>query len=117
MRQHGLDRRLRRPDRPGGYSASKGGIVGLTLPAARGLASRGVRVVTIAPQASSTPPCSLGLRAEQREALGTGIPFPSRLGSFAGTADLVDDVANPDAQRRDDRLDWGAADAAALTAY
>jgi 3-hydroxyacyl-CoA dehydrogenase/3-hydroxy-2-methylbutyryl-CoA dehydrogenase len=61
------------------YSASKGGIVGLTLPAARDLASRGVRVVTIAPGLFDTPLLA-ALPEEQREALGAGIPFPSRLG-------------------------------------
>ncbi len=61
------------------YSASKGGVVGLTLPAARDMASRGVRVMTIAPGLFDTP--LLGaLPEEQREALGAGIPFPSRLG-------------------------------------
>src|ERR671919_931000 len=61
------------------YSASKGGIVGLTLPAARDLAGRGVRVVTIAPGTFDTPLLA-ALPEEQREALGAGIPFPSRLG-------------------------------------
>src|SRR6266545_5507832 len=61
------------------YSASKGGIVGLTLPAARDLASRGVRVVTIAPGLFDTPLLA-ALPEEAREALGAGIPFPSRLG-------------------------------------
>jgi 3-hydroxyacyl-CoA dehydrogenase / 3-hydroxy-2-methylbutyryl-CoA dehydrogenase len=61
------------------YSASKGGIVGLTLPAARDLASRGIRVVTIAPGTFDTP--LLGaLPQEAREQLGAAIPFPSRLG-------------------------------------
>jgi 3-hydroxyacyl-CoA dehydrogenase / 3-hydroxy-2-methylbutyryl-CoA dehydrogenase len=61
------------------YSASKGGIVGLTLPAARDLAGRGIRVVTIAPGTFDTP--LLGaLPQEAREQLGAQIPFPSRLG-------------------------------------
>jgi NAD(P)-dependent dehydrogenase (short-subunit alcohol dehydrogenase family) len=61
------------------YSASKGGIVGLTLPAARDLASRGIRVLTIAPGTFDTP--LLGaLPEESREQLGAAIPFPSRLG-------------------------------------
>jgi 3-hydroxyacyl-CoA dehydrogenase / 3-hydroxy-2-methylbutyryl-CoA dehydrogenase len=76
------------------YSASKGGIVGLTLPAARDLSSRGIRVVTIAPGTFDTP--LLGaLPQEQREALGAQIPFPSRLGrpdEFAALAAHV--VAN-----------------------
>jgi 3-hydroxyacyl-CoA dehydrogenase / 3-hydroxy-2-methylbutyryl-CoA dehydrogenase len=77
------------------YSASKGGIVGLTLPAARDLASRGVRVVTIAPGLFDTPLLA-ALPAEQREALGAGIPFPSRLGRPEEYASLVAEiVANP----------------------
>jgi 3-hydroxyacyl-CoA dehydrogenase / 3-hydroxy-2-methylbutyryl-CoA dehydrogenase len=61
------------------YSASKGAIVGMTLPAARDLASAGIRVCTIAPGTFDTP--LLGaLPAEAREALGQSIPFPSRLG-------------------------------------
>jgi NAD(P)-dependent dehydrogenase (short-subunit alcohol dehydrogenase family) len=62
------------------YSASKGGIVGMTLPAARDLAGRGIRVVTIAPGTFDTP--LLGaLPEEAREQLGAAIPFPSRLGN------------------------------------
>ena len=61
------------------YSASKGGVVGLTLPAARDMASRGIRVNTIAPGLFDTPLLA-ALPQEQREALGAGIPFPSRLG-------------------------------------
>ena len=61
------------------YSASKGGIVGMTLPAARDLAVAGVRVCTIAPGTFDTP--LLGaLPEENRQALGQAIPFPSRLG-------------------------------------
>ena len=61
------------------YSASKGGIVGMTLPAARDLASAGVRVCTIAPGTFDTP--LLGaLSDEVRESLGRAVPFPSRLG-------------------------------------
>jgi 3-hydroxyacyl-CoA dehydrogenase/3-hydroxy-2-methylbutyryl-CoA dehydrogenase len=61
------------------YAASKGGIVGMTLPAARDLAGRGIRVVTIAPGTFDTP--LLGaLPQEAREQLGAQIPFPSRLG-------------------------------------
>jgi 3-hydroxyacyl-CoA dehydrogenase / 3-hydroxy-2-methylbutyryl-CoA dehydrogenase len=61
------------------YSASKGGIVGLTLPAARDLASRGVRVVTIAPGTFDTPLLA-ALPEEARAELGAQIPFPNRLG-------------------------------------
>jgi NAD(P)-dependent dehydrogenase (short-subunit alcohol dehydrogenase family) len=61
------------------YSASKGGIVGMTLPAARDLAVAGVRVCTIAPGTFDTP--LLGaLPEENRQALAAAIPFPSRLG-------------------------------------
>ena len=61
------------------YSASKGGIVGLTLPAARDLASRGVRVVTIAPGLFDTPLLA-ALPEEARAELGAQSPFPNRLG-------------------------------------
>jgi NAD(P)-dependent dehydrogenase (short-subunit alcohol dehydrogenase family) len=61
------------------YAASKGGIVGMTLPAARDLASRGIRVVTIAPGTFDTP--LLGaLPQDARDELGRAIPFPQRLG-------------------------------------
>jgi NAD(P)-dependent dehydrogenase (short-subunit alcohol dehydrogenase family) len=61
------------------YSASKGGVVGLTLPAARDLARLGIRVCTIAPGLFDTPLLA-GLPEEHRRALGEQIPFPSRLG-------------------------------------
>jgi NAD(P)-dependent dehydrogenase (short-subunit alcohol dehydrogenase family) len=61
------------------YAASKGGIVSMTLPAARDLASRGVRVMTLAPGLFDTPLLA-ALPEEARTALGAGIPFPSRLG-------------------------------------
>jgi NAD(P)-dependent dehydrogenase (short-subunit alcohol dehydrogenase family) len=61
------------------YAASKGGIVGLTLPAARDLSSVGVRVCTIAPGLVDTPLLA-GLPEEARTALAAGIPFPKRLG-------------------------------------
>src|SRR5260221_12617430 len=77
------------------YSASKGGIVGMTLPAARDMASRGVRVVTIAPGLFDTPLLA-ALPEEARAALGAGIPFPSRLGRPAEYAQLVQQiVASP----------------------
>jgi 3-hydroxyacyl-CoA dehydrogenase / 3-hydroxy-2-methylbutyryl-CoA dehydrogenase len=70
------------------YSASKGGIVGLTLPAARDLAGRGIRVMTIAPGTFDTP--LLGaLPEEARTELGQAIPFPSRLGEPAEFAALA----------------------------
>jgi 3-hydroxyacyl-CoA dehydrogenase / 3-hydroxy-2-methylbutyryl-CoA dehydrogenase len=61
------------------YSASKGGVVGMTLPAARDLAPAGVRVVTIAPGLFDTPLLA-ALPEDAREALGRSIPFPPRLG-------------------------------------
>jgi 3-hydroxyacyl-CoA dehydrogenase / 3-hydroxy-2-methylbutyryl-CoA dehydrogenase len=70
------------------YAASKGGIVGLTLPAARDLAGRGIRVNTIAPGTFDTP--LLGaLPQEAREELGRAIPFPARLGWPAEFAALA----------------------------
>src|SRR5204863_465824 len=61
------------------YAASKGGIVGLTLPAARDLARAHIRVVTIAPGTFDTPLLA-ALPEDAREALGAAIPHPSRLG-------------------------------------
>jgi NAD(P)-dependent dehydrogenase (short-subunit alcohol dehydrogenase family) len=61
------------------YSASKGGVVGLTLPAARDLSRLGIRVCTIAPGLFDTPLLA-GLPDEAREALGAQVPFPPRLG-------------------------------------
>jgi 3-hydroxyacyl-CoA dehydrogenase/3-hydroxy-2-methylbutyryl-CoA dehydrogenase len=61
------------------YAASKGAIVGMTLPAARDLADRGIRVCTIAPGTFDTPLLA-GLPAPAREALAQGVPFPRRLG-------------------------------------
>jgi NAD(P)-dependent dehydrogenase (short-subunit alcohol dehydrogenase family) len=70
------------------YAASKGGIVGLTLPAARDLASLGIRVVTIAPGLFDTPLLA-ALPDDTRQALGAGIPFPSRLGDPGEYAELA----------------------------
>jgi 3-hydroxyacyl-CoA dehydrogenase / 3-hydroxy-2-methylbutyryl-CoA dehydrogenase len=87
------------------YAASKGGIVGMTLPAARDMASRGVRVVTIAPGLFDTPLLA-ALPEEAREALGAGIPFPSRLGRPEEYARLVGQiVANPMLNGETIRLD------------
>jgi len=87
------------------YAASKGGIVGLTLPAARDLSSRGIRVVTIAPGTFDTP--LLGaLPQEARDELGKAIPFPQRLGNpdeFAALA--VHIVDNPMLNGETIRLD------------
>jgi NAD(P)-dependent dehydrogenase (short-subunit alcohol dehydrogenase family) len=62
------------------YSASKGGVVGMTLPIARDLASKGIRVVTIAPGLFDTPLLA-GLPEPARESLGKQVPHPSRLGN------------------------------------
>ena len=70
------------------YSASKGGIVALTLPVARELARSGIRVVTIAPGIMETP-MLLGMPAEVQESLGKMVPFPSRMGKPAEFAGLV----------------------------
>ena len=61
------------------YAASKGGIVGLTLPAARDLSRLGIRVCTIAPGLFDTPLLA-GLPEETRASLGAAVPFPPRLG-------------------------------------
>ena len=61
------------------YSASKGGVVGMTLPIARELARFGIRVVTIAPGLFDTPLLG-GLPEEARASLGQQVPFPPRLG-------------------------------------
>ena len=77
------------------YAASKGGVVALTLPAARDLARLGIRVCTIAPGLFDTPLLA-GLPEEARQALGAQIPFPSRLGHPAEYARLACHIAeNP----------------------
>ena len=87
------------------YAASKGGIIGMTLPAARDMASRGVRVVTIAPGLFDTPLLA-ALPEDARTALGAGIPFPSRLGRPDEYAKLVEQiVANPMLNGETIRLD------------
>jgi NAD(P)-dependent dehydrogenase (short-subunit alcohol dehydrogenase family) len=70
------------------YSASKGGVVGMTLPAARDLSSAGIRVVTIAPGLFDTPLLAM-LPPEARDSLGKSIPFPPRLGLPAEYAALA----------------------------
>ncbi len=62
------------------YSASKGGVVGMTVPAARDLAQLGIRVNTIAPGLFDTPLLA-ALPEPQRKALGDTVPFPQRLGT------------------------------------
>ncbi len=70
------------------YSASKGGVVGMTLPIARDLSRSGIRVVTIAPGLFLTP-MLLGLPKEAQDSLGKQVPFPSRLGKPEEYAQLA----------------------------
>ena len=73
------------------YSASKGGIVGMTLPIARDLARSGIRNMTIAPGIFGTP-MLFGMPKELQDALAAGVPFPSRLGTPADYAKLVHQI-------------------------
>ncbi len=87
------------------YSASKGGVVGMTLPIARDLASRGVRICTIAPGTFETPMLA-GLRDENRKVLEAQIPFPSRLGRPSEYAALARHIVeNPMLNGETIRLD------------
>jgi len=70
------------------YSASKGGVVGMTLPMARELARFGIRVMTIAPGIFWTPMVD-GMPESVQQSLSASIPFPSRLGKPSEFADLV----------------------------
>ncbi|MGW6403435.1 3-hydroxyacyl-CoA dehydrogenase [Streptomyces sp. NPDC055134] len=87
------------------YSASKGGVVGMTLPIARDLARTSIRVMTIAPGLFETP--LLGrLPQEARDSLGAQVPHPSRLGQPAEYAQLVEAiVTNPMLNGETIRLD------------
>jgi len=69
-------------------SASKGGIVGMTLAVARDLASNGIRNMTIAPGIFGTP-MLFGMPQEVQDALAASVPFPTRLGTPADCARLV----------------------------
>jgi NAD(P)-dependent dehydrogenase (short-subunit alcohol dehydrogenase family) len=73
------------------YAASKGGVVGMTLPAAREFARFGVRVMTIAPGLFHTPMVE-GLPPEVQHSLGEGIPYPQRLGQPEEYAALVEHI-------------------------
>jgi NAD(P)-dependent dehydrogenase (short-subunit alcohol dehydrogenase family) len=87
------------------YSASKGGVVGMTLPVARDLAQYGIRVNTIAPGLFDTQLLA-ALPEEARESLGATIPFPPRLGRPAEYALLVEQiVTNPMLNGETIRLD------------
>jgi NAD(P)-dependent dehydrogenase (short-subunit alcohol dehydrogenase family) len=70
------------------YSASKGGVVGMTLPIARDLSRNGIRCVTIAPGLFATP-MLLGMPQDVQDSLGRQVPFPSRLGKPDEYAALV----------------------------
>ena len=74
------------------YAASKGGVVGMTLPAARELARAGVRVMTIAPGLFHTPMVE-GLPPEVQQSLGASVPYPPRLGAPEEFAALVEHIA------------------------
>jgi len=87
------------------YSASKGGIVGMTLPVARDLADKAIRVVTIAPGLFLTP-LLMTLPQEALDSLGAQVPHPSRLGTPAEYAQLVASIiANPMLNGETIRLD------------
>jgi NAD(P)-dependent dehydrogenase (short-subunit alcohol dehydrogenase family) len=73
------------------YSASKGGIVAMTLPAARDLARYGIRVMAIAPGIFETP-MLMGLPDSVRDSLGKSVPYPPRLGRPAEYANLVQQI-------------------------
>lgn len=70
------------------YSSSKGGVVGLTLPAAREFSQFGIRVMTIAPGIFATP-MLMALPQDAQDSLGASVPFPKRLGQPREYADLV----------------------------
>ena len=77
------------------YSASKGGVVGMTLPIARDLARSGIRNMTIAPGIFGTP-MLFGMPQEVQDALAAGVPFPSRLGTPADYAKLAKHIIEND---------------------
>ncbi|MDO5087332.1 MAG: 3-hydroxyacyl-CoA dehydrogenase [Comamonadaceae bacterium] len=77
------------------YAASKGGVVGMTLPIARDLARNGIRNMTIAPGIFGTP-MLFGMPQEVQDALAAGVPFPSRLGKPEDYAKLVRHIIEND---------------------
>ena len=77
------------------YAASKGGVVGMTVPAARDLAQYGIRVMTIAPGIIDTPMLA-GVEESFREQLAKGVPFPQRLGRPDEYAGLVASIVEQD---------------------
>jgi NAD(P)-dependent dehydrogenase (short-subunit alcohol dehydrogenase family) len=87
------------------YAASKGGVVGMTLPIARELARSGIRVMTIAPGIFQTPMMA-GLPQDVQDALGKMVPFPPRLGRASEFASLVAEIVrNPMLNGEVSRLD------------
>jgi NAD(P)-dependent dehydrogenase (short-subunit alcohol dehydrogenase family) len=87
------------------YSASKGGVVGMTLPMARDLSSLGIRVMTIAPGIFKTPMMA-ALPQEAQDSLGKQVPFPPRLGRPEEYASLVQHICeNPMLNGETIRLD------------
>jgi len=94
------------------YAASKGGVVAMTLPAARELARHGIRVMTIAPGVFETPMMA-GMPQEVRDSLAAGVPFPPRLGRANEYAALVrhiieNDMLNGEVIRLDGALRMAA---------
>jgi NAD(P)-dependent dehydrogenase (short-subunit alcohol dehydrogenase family) len=77
------------------YSASKGGVVGMTLPIARDLARNGIRNMTIAPGIFGTP-MVFGMPQAVQDALAAAVPFPSRLGTPNDYAKLVKHILEND---------------------
>ncbi|MDH0775964.1 3-hydroxyacyl-CoA dehydrogenase [Delftia tsuruhatensis] len=77
------------------YAASKGGVVGMTLPIARDLARNGIRNMMIAPGIFGTP-MLFGMPQEVQDALAAGVPFPSRLGTPQDYAKLVRHILDND---------------------
>jgi NAD(P)-dependent dehydrogenase (short-subunit alcohol dehydrogenase family) len=93
------------------YSASKGGVVGMTMPVARELARHGIRVATIAPGIFDTPMMA-GLPEKARQSLGEQVPFPSRLGrpeEYAALAQHIieNEMINGEVIRLDGALRMG----------
>jgi NAD(P)-dependent dehydrogenase (short-subunit alcohol dehydrogenase family) len=79
------------------YAASKSGIAGLTLPAARDLAPHGIRVMAIAPGLFDTPMFGMGLATDEiRAAAGASVPFPKRIGTSDEFAQFVINVIGRD---------------------
>ena len=92
------------------YAASKGGIVGMTLPMARDLSKFGIRVVTVAPGIFETP-MLLGMPQEVQDSLGKQVPFPSRLGKPKEFAIFVKSIfenimLNGETIRLDGAIEW-----------